>query len=99
MSRVVLALAAGSMAALFSLSASAAMPHNQTGIPVAPNGGNASVKQWGGVDDVFAVNPDGDAEAAMPPRHRSAITDDQGGQDSDSDGDPDTDHDSEVLPI
>jgi hypothetical protein len=99
MSRVVLALAAGGMAALFSLSALAAMPLAKNGIPIAPNGGNASVKQWGGVDDAFAVNPDGDADAAIPPRHHSAITEDQSSQDSDSDGDPDADHDGEVLPI
>lgn len=99
MSRVVLALAAGSMAAFVSLSAFAAMPHNQAGISISPNGGNASVKQWGGVDDSFAVNPDSDSEAALPSRHGSAITGDQRSQDSDSDDDPDTDHDSEVLPI
>ena len=99
MSRVVLALAAGGMAALFSLSASAAMPRTQMGIPIAPNGGKASERQWGGVDVAFAVNPDGGSEATLPSRHRSAITQDQEDRDSDADDGPDTDHEDEVLPI
>ncbi|HEY4115441.1 MAG TPA: hypothetical protein VGM17_15400 [Rhizomicrobium sp.] len=99
MSRVVIALAAGGMAALFSLSAFAAVPHTQMGIPISPNGGKASVKQWGGVDDSFAVDPNGDVEATAPPRHGSATMEDQGSQDSDSDDNPDADHADDVLPI
>jgi hypothetical protein len=93
-----IALAAGSMAALFSVSALAAVPHTQMGIPIAPNAGKASEKQWGGVDDAFAVNPDGNVVVAAPSRGQ-AMMQDQDDRDSDSDDDPDPDHADEVLPI
>ncbi|HUJ46489.1 MAG TPA: hypothetical protein VLV55_05100 [Rhizomicrobium sp.] len=99
MSRVMAALVAGSLAALISVSASANQPKMYMGIPIAPNGGKASEKTWGGVDDAFALNPDGDADEAQPPR-QAGISHDQADQD-DQDGDdgPDTDHSDEVLPI
>jgi len=99
MLRVMAALVAGSLAALISVSASANQPKTFMGFPIAPNGGKASEKTWGGVDDAFAVNPDGDTEEAQPSRH-AGISHDQADQD-DQDGDdgPDTDHVDEVLPI
>ena len=99
MSRVMLALAAGSLAALISVSASASQPKMYMGIPIAPNGGKASEKTWGGVDDVFALNPDGDTEEAQPSRNAGISHDqaDQNDQDGDDDG-PDTDHSDEVIP-
>lgn len=100
MSRVVFALAASTVAAILSLPVSAAQPSvNSFGLPIAPQGGKASIHQWGGVDDSFAVNPDGDA--APPPRSHhqgSALAQNQEDSDDDDPGDPGPD-DQEVLPI
>lgn len=106
MSRVAFVLAAASLAAMIGpvSAASPAEPQvNVFGIPVAPQGGNTSIHQWGGVDDKFAVNPDGD-EAPAPKAHAmSPMAKDQDDSDSDADandpGDPDPDHFGEVLPI
>lgn len=101
MSRVMAALAAGSLAALISVSASASQPKTYMGIPIAPNGGAASEKTWGAVDDAFALNPDGGSEEDARPSRQAGISHDQADQD-DQDGDddgPDTDHSDEVLPI
>jgi hypothetical protein len=101
MSRVVFVLAAGTLAAMISIPASAAEPAiNHLGLPIAPQGGNASIHQWGGVDDSFAVNPDGD-EAPVRAHHRfGPLAQNQDDQDEDNDpGDPDPDHADEVLGI
>jgi len=101
MSRVMFALAVGAMAALVSLSAEAAGT-NHMGIPIAPGGGKTSLHQWGGIDDAFAVNPDGDADAPAPQKagRPSAMAQSQDDQDSaDGDDDPDSDHGDEVLAI
>jgi hypothetical protein len=102
MSRVAFVLAAGALAAMVSVPASAAEPAvNHLGLPIAPQGGKASVHQWGGVDDVFAVNPDG-GEAPMRAHHRfGPLAHEQDDQDQDQDdpGDPDPDHADEILAI
>ena len=97
MSRIAFALASGALAALVSLSVSAAPAVTKNGLPVAPNGGKTSIHQWGGIDDAFAVSPDGD-EAAGPSK-AAPITRSQDDADDDDPGDPDADHDSEVLAI
>ena len=99
MSRIAVALAAGVLAASFALPAFAAEPAaDNSGIPIAPQAGNASIHQWGGVDDSFAVNPDGD-EALAPGRHKvSPLAQNQDDSDDDP-GDPDPDHFDEILPI
>ena len=108
MSRVAFVLAAVSLAAMNGPVAAAARPEPQVnafGIPVAPQSGNASIKQWGGMDDQFAVNPDGD-EAPAPKSHAHVsppMAQNQNDSDADADandpGDPDPDHFDEVLPI
>ena len=100
MSRVALALAAG-MVALFSVSAMAADPKLQMGIPVSPNGGTTSIHQWGGVDDAFSVDPDGGPKSDRPSQHAAPMAHNQDDQDSDGDGDgdPGMDHSDEVLSI
>jgi len=99
MSRVALTLAAGTLAALVSVPASAAEAAvNQFGLPIAPQGGKASIHQWGGVDDAFAVNPDGDQAPMRPHHHAGPLAQSQDDQ-GDDPGDPDPDHADEVLPI
>ncbi|HEX3652922.1 MAG TPA: hypothetical protein VHU18_08880 [Rhizomicrobium sp.] len=100
MSRAVVALAAGVLAASFTIPAfGAELVTNNFGIPVAPQGGNASIHQWGGVDDSFAVNPDGD-EAPPPGKHKvSPLAQNQDDSDDNDPGDPDPDHFDEILPI
>jgi len=101
MSRLAIALAAGALAVSVSLPVSADVATNHMGIPIAPNGGKASLHQWGGVDDAFAVNPDGD-EAAVAPRKAgapSAMARSHDDQDSDDGDDPDADTVDEVLAI
>ena len=101
MSRVAFVLAAGALAAMMSIPASAMeRAVNHLGIPIAPQGGNASIHQWGGVDDAFAVNPDGDEAPVRGHRHPSALAQNQDDQDQDNDpGDPDPDHFDEVIGI
>ena len=101
MSRVALVLAVGALAAMVSVSASALEPAvNHLGIPIAPQGGNTSIHQWGGVDDAFAVNPDGNDTPVRAHHHPSALAQNQDDQDRDNDpGDPDPDHSDEVLGI
>ena len=99
MSRVAFVLAAASMAAMIVPAFAAEPASSAFGLPIAPNGGKASIHQWGGIDDPFAVNPDGDDAAAKPARSFSPMAQDQSAEDSDDPGDPDTDHFDEVLPI
>ena len=100
MSRIAVALAAGVLAASFAVPTFAAEPAaDNSGIPIAPQGGNASVHQWGGVDDAFAVNPDGD-EAPAPGKHKvSPLAQNQDDSDDNDPGGPDPDHFDEILPI
>jgi hypothetical protein len=100
MSRVALALAASVLAASFSLPAFAAeLAVNTFGIPIAPRGGTASIHQWGGVDDAFAVNPDG-GEAPAPSKHSMApLAQNQDDSDDNDPGGPDPDHFDEILQI
>jgi hypothetical protein len=99
MSRVAFVLVAGTLAAIVSVPASAAEPAvGRFGIPIAPQGGNASIHQWGGVDDAFAVSPDGDQVPARPHRHLGPLAQNQDDADNDP-GDPDPDHVDEVLGI
>ena len=100
MSRVPVVLAAGIVAASFVTFAFAAeQATNSFGIPIAPQGGNASIHQWGGVDDGFAVNPDGDSAPARPHGKSSSLASDQDNANDGDPGDPDADHLDEVLPI
>jgi len=100
MSRVTFALAVGAVAAFVSLSAEAAGT-NHMGIPIAPGGGKTSLHQWGGVDDAFAVNPDGEADAVAPQKagKPSGMAQSQDDQDSDDGDDPDAGHGDEVLAV
>jgi hypothetical protein len=99
MSRVALVLAAGTLAALVSVPASAVGPAvNQFGLPISPQGGNASIHQWGGVDDAFAVSPDGEQAPVRPHHSAGPLAQSQDDQDDDP-GAPDPDHGDEVLPI
>jgi len=100
MSRVLVVLAAGTLAASFVTSAFAAeRAENSFGIPIAPQGGSASIHQWGGIDDGFAVNPDGDSAPAQPHPKSSSLASDQDEANAGDPGDPDPDHFDEVLPI
>jgi hypothetical protein len=98
MSRTMFYVAAA-LAVSIVLPVSAAEPAlNSFGFAVAPQGGNASIHQWGGVDDSFAVNPDG--EPAPAPSNGKAASLAQNQDDAQNDpGDPDADHTDEVLPI
>jgi hypothetical protein len=99
MSRVAFVFAAGALAALVGGPVAAAEPAvNQFGLPIAPQGGKASIHQWGGLDDAFAVNPDGDQTPVRPHRHAGPLAQSHDDQDDDP-GDPDPDHGDEVLPI
>lgn len=97
MSRVSVLLAAAAVAALVVPASAAELPTNAFGLPVAPQGGKASIHQWGGLDDKFAVNPDGDEAPARAPHHAGAMAQSQ--DDANDPDDPDTDHGDEVLPI
>lgn len=104
MSRVAFVLAAASLAAMIgpvSAAAPAEPQVNSFGVPVAPQGGNTSIHQWGGVDDQFAVNPDGGAPPAPQSRAMSPMTQSQDEADADANdpGDPDPDHFGEILAI
>jgi hypothetical protein len=68
------------------------------GLPIAPNGGNASIHQWGALDDSFAVNPDGDEVPAKSAHKFAPMAQDQEAQEGDDSGDPDSEHAGEVLP-
>jgi hypothetical protein len=98
MSRVSVLLAAAAVAALVVPASAAEPPVNNLGLPIAPQGGKASLHQWGGLDDKFAVNPDGDEAPARAP-HRGAGPMAQSQDDSNDPDDPDTDHVDEVLAI
>jgi hypothetical protein len=102
MSRVALVFAASALAATVAGPAFAGEPAlNSFGLPIAPQGGNTSIHQWGGIDDTFAVNPDGD-EAPVRPHHghANALAQNQDDDaDGDDPGDPDADHENEILPI
>jgi hypothetical protein len=98
MSRVAFVLAAISLAVMIVPASAGETAASAAGIPIAPNGGNASVHQWGGMDDTFAVNPDGDEAPAKHSHKFAPMAQDQDDQDSDDPGDPDSDHAGEVLP-
>lgn len=99
MSRVAFVLAAGALAAIVSVPASAAgFPVNQFGLPIAPQGGNTSIHQWGGMDDAFAVNPDGAPAPVRPHPGVGPLAQNQDDEDNDP-GAPDPDHVDEVLEI
>jgi hypothetical protein len=99
MSRVVFALAAAVVAALLVPAVAGEPMASAFGLPIAPNGGEASLHQWGALDDAFAVNPDGD-DAPTKTSHKFApMAQDEEDQQSDDPGDPDSDHTGEVLPI
>ena len=98
MSRVAFVLAAASLAAMIVPATAGEPTATALGLPIAPNGGNASIHQWGGIDDSFAVNPDGDAAPAKTSHKFAPMAQDGDDQDSDDPGDPDTDHAGEVLP-
>jgi hypothetical protein len=100
MSRVAFLLAAASLAAMI-VPASAGEPAlTSSGLPIAPNGGKASLHQWGALDDAFAVNPDGDVAPAKPTQHFAPMAQDQGDHAGDDDaGDPGVDFDNEILAI
>lgn len=101
MSRVAFALMAAMSAALFVGPASAGQPapaSSPFGLPIAPNAGKASIHQWGGLDDAFAVNPDGDEAPARTPHKVAPMAQSQDDQVGDDPGDPDTDHADEILP-
>ena len=99
MSRALVVLAAGALAASFTCAFAAEHATNSFGIPIAPQGGNASIHQWGGIDDGFAVNPDGDSAPARPHGKSSSLASDQDDANDSDPGDPDADHFDEVLPI
>jgi hypothetical protein len=103
MSRVAFVLAAASLAATIASPVFAAEPvMNAFGIPIAPRGGNVSIHQWGGVDDQFAVNPDGDAApapAAQPMSPANGADDEADADSNNQGGDPGTDHSDEILLI
>lgn len=100
MSRILCMVATAVTAVLVVLPASAETAVNTFGIPVAPNGGNASIHQWGGVDDSFAVNPDAeDAPVRAPRKSASPLAKDQQDADSGAPDDPDSDHFGEILTI
>lgn len=98
MSRIAFALVSGAVFALISLPASAAQIVGKNGMPIAPNGGKASIHQWGGTDDTFAVSPDGDVDAPVS-KKAGPMAQSQGDADDDDPGDPDGDHEAEVLAI
>jgi hypothetical protein len=102
MSRVAFVVAAGALAAVVAFPACAAEPAvNSFGLPISPQGGNASIHQWGGVDDKFAVNPDGDEAPALKSHAMSGMAKNQDDSDADANdpGDPDPDHFDEILAI
>ena len=99
MSRVAFVLAAASMAAMIVPAFATDLDTSAFGLPIAPNGGNASIHQWGAIDDAFAVNPDGDDVPAKPSHKVSPMAQDQSAEDDDGPDDPDTDHSGEVLPM
>ena len=100
MSRVAFVLAAACMAATLVPAFAGEPALTSSGLPIAPNGGNASLHQWGALDDAFAVNPDGDAAPAKPTQHIAPMAQDQGDQAGDDDpGDPGVDLDNEILAI
>jgi hypothetical protein len=98
MSRIAFALVSGAVVALISLPASAGQSVGKNGMPIAPNGGKASIHQWGGTDDTFAVSPDGDVDAQVN-KKAGPMAQSQGDADDDDPGDPDGDHEAEVLAI
>jgi hypothetical protein len=99
MSRVASLLAAASLAAAFAAPAFADPASNNLGLPIAPNGGKASIHQWGGIDDAFAVNPDGDEAPAKNARSSAPLAQNQDDEDGADADDPGADQTDEVLPI
>jgi hypothetical protein len=93
-------LLALSLTAFVGRVAAAEPPTNAFGIPIAPESGMASIHQWGGVDDQFAVNPDEGQVPATKPHHMAAPKDDA---DSEADANEpegeDPDHFDEILPV
>jgi hypothetical protein len=97
MSRVSTWLAAAAVAAFVVPASAGEPPVNAFGLAVAPQGGKASIHQWGGVDDKFAVNPDGDSAPA--PATRSAAGAMAQSQDEGDDPDDPGANEDEVLAI
>lgn len=98
MSRFSMLLAAAAVAAMVVPASAGEPPVNAFGLPIAPQAGKASIHQWGGLDDKFAVNPDGD-EAPVRMTHGAAGPMAQSQDDSNDPDDPDTDHADEILAI
>jgi hypothetical protein len=98
MSRASLLLAAAAVAALVVPASAGEPPVNAFGLSIAPQAGKASLHQWGGVDDKFAVNPDGD-EAPVRAPHEAGGAMAQSQDEANDPGDPDSDHEDEVLAI
>ncbi|HEY1961440.1 MAG TPA: hypothetical protein VGG69_03390 [Rhizomicrobium sp.] len=97
MSRLSILLAAAAVAAVVVPASAAEPPTNAFGLAVAPQGGKASLHQWGGLDDNFAVNPDGAAAPVPAPHGAAAMAQSQ--DDSNDPDDPDTAHDDDVYAI
>ena len=97
MSRVSTWLAAAAVAMLVVPASAGESPVNNFGLPIAPHGGKTSIHQWGGVDDKFAVNPDGDSAPAPAPRSAAGAM----AQSQDEGDDPDDPgaNEDEVLAI
>ena len=98
MSRVSTWLAAVAVAVFVVPASAAELPVNAFGLPIAPHGGKNSIRQWGGVDDKFAVNPDGDAAPAPAPRSAAGAMA-QSQDDSDDPDGPESADDQDVIAI
>ena len=100
MPRIALLVASAALVAGFSnFTWAAGVATNHLNIPVAPNGGNKSIEQWGGIDDKFAVSPDGDETPNRQAHKTSPLASNQDGVDDNDPGDPDPDRNLEILPI
>lgn len=95
MSRIAFVFAVITVAAMATPAAADEFAVSSLGLPIAPNGGKASIHQWGAMDDAFAVNPDGESAPAKSAHSLSPTAQDQDAQD----GDPDPDHFGEILAI
>ena len=98
MSRVSTWLAVVAVAAFVIPASATELPVNAFGLPIAPHGGKNSIRQWGGVDDKFAVNPDGE-QAPPPSAHSAAGAMAQSQDDSDDPDGPNSADDQDVIAI
>lgn len=99
MSRVAFVFAVIAVAAMVTPAAADESAVSSSGLPIAPNGGKASIHQWGAIDDAFAVNPDGESAPAKSAHSLSPTAQGQDAPDSNDPGDPDPDHFGEILAI